>query len=66
MGDVFLDCFGLNHLTFTKRVFVKGEDVTEEAFKKIKVSISEEDRKILETVKDVSRSRYLKEFTMYS
>jgi len=51
MDDIFLDYFGLNHLTFTKRVFVKGEDVTEEAFKKIKESSSEEDRKILGTIR---------------
>ncbi|MCJ7472545.1 MAG: 6-phospho-beta-glucosidase [Actinobacteria bacterium] len=55
MDDIFLDCFGLNHLTFTKRVFVRGKDVTEEVFKKIKEQvsrrISKKDKKIVETIK---------------
>ncbi|HAJ95469.1 MAG TPA: 6-phospho-beta-glucosidase [Actinobacteria bacterium] len=55
IDDIFLDCFGLNHLTFTKRVFVRGKDVTEEVFKKIKEQvsrrISKKDKKIVETIK---------------
>lgn len=61
MDDIYLDCFGLNHLTFIKRVFAKGEDVTEDAFKKIKENISKEDRKILETFK-MYPNYYLKYF----
>ncbi len=48
MEDVFLDYFGLNHLSFVRRVFVNGKDRTEEAFSKVKESLSEEERKILD------------------
>jgi len=61
MDDIFLDYFGLNHLTFTRKVFAKGEDVTKDIFEKIKNSISEEDKKILGTIK-MYPNYYLKYF----
>jgi len=48
MDDVFMDYFGLNHLTFVRRIYVKGKDRTEEAFKKIKENLFEEERKVLD------------------
>lgn len=48
MDEVFLDYFGLNHLSFVRRVFVNGKDRTEEAFNKIREHLSEEERKILD------------------
>ena len=44
--DVFLDYFGLNHLSFVRKVFVNGKDVTDEAFSKLPVS--EDERRIVE------------------
>ena len=38
MDDVFLKYYGLNHLTFLERVYVRNEDVTEEVFRKIEYS----------------------------
>ncbi|MCX7845191.1 MAG: 6-phospho-beta-glucosidase, partial [Dictyoglomaceae bacterium] len=48
LEEVFLDYFGLNHLSFVRRVFVNGKDRTNEAFSKIKEFLSEEERKVLE------------------
>ncbi|MGB9856814.1 MAG: 6-phospho-beta-glucosidase [Dictyoglomaceae bacterium] len=48
LEEVFLDYFGLNHLTFVRKVFVNGKDRTEEAFNKIKEFLPEEERKVLE------------------
>jgi len=65
--DVFIECFGLNHLTFIKKVFIRGKDVTEEAFKRIKgqikngIMVSEEDIKILESI-NMYPNYYLKYF----
>ncbi len=61
LDDIYLDCFGLNHLTFIKRVFARGKDVTEDAFKKIMPVVSEEYRKILEIFK-MYPNYYLKYF----
>ncbi len=61
MDDIYLDCFGLNHLTFIKRVFAKGKEVTGSAFEKIKENISKENRKILETY-NMYPNYYLKYF----
>ncbi|HOJ92531.1 MAG TPA: 6-phospho-beta-glucosidase [Dictyoglomaceae bacterium] len=48
--DVFLDYFGLNHLSFVRKVFVKGEDRTKELFLKVRERISDEERMILDNV----------------
>lgn len=48
LEEVFLDYFGLNHLTFVKKIFVNGKDRTEEAFNKIKEFLSEEEIKVLD------------------
>ncbi|MEN2984598.1 MAG: 6-phospho-beta-glucosidase [Dictyoglomaceae bacterium] len=48
LEEVFLDYFGLNHLSFVRKVFVNGKDRTGEAFSKIKEFLSEEERKVLE------------------
>ena len=40
LEDVFLKYYGLNHLSFVEKVFVKGKDVTEEVFKKLKLRLS--------------------------
>lgn len=48
MEDVFMDYFGLNHLSFVRRVFIKGEDKTEEVFKKAKEKVSDKERKIID------------------
>jgi 6-phospho-beta-glucosidase len=51
LEDIFLDYFGLNHLTFIRRVFVNGKDRTDEAFNKIKESLSEEERELFDDLK---------------
>ncbi len=38
LEDVFLKYYGLNHLTFLERVYIKSKDVTEEVLEKIKYS----------------------------
>lgn len=48
MEDIFLDYFGLNHLSFVRRVYVRGEDKTEELFNKVKEKVSDEERKIID------------------
>ncbi|MBM7583184.1 6-phospho-beta-glucosidase [Caldicoprobacter guelmensis] len=40
--DVFLDYFGLNHLSFVRKVFVNGKDVTTEALAKLPLSNEEQ------------------------
>lgn len=40
MDDIFLKYYGLNHLTFLERIYLKNKDVTEEVFKKMIVSSS--------------------------
>ncbi len=40
--DVFLDYFGLNHLSFVRKVFVNGKDVTAEALAKLPLSNEEQ------------------------
>ncbi len=48
MKDIFLDYFGLNHLSFVRRVFVKGEDKTKELLEKAKEKASEKEIKIID------------------
>ncbi|ACI19393.1 6-phospho-beta-glucosidase [Dictyoglomus thermophilum] len=48
MDDVFMDYFGLNHLSFVRRVFIKGEDKTEELFEKAKEKVSDKEKKIID------------------
>lgn len=40
LEDVFLKYYGLNHLSFVERVFVKGQDVTEKVFENLKLKLS--------------------------
>ncbi|KHC91436.1 6-phospho-beta-glucosidase BglT [Thermotoga sp. Mc24] len=40
LEDVFLKYYGLNHLSFIEKVFVKGEDVTEKVFENLKLKLS--------------------------
>jgi len=40
MDDIFLKYYGLNHLTFLERIYVKDKDVTEEIFERVNVNPS--------------------------
>ena len=40
MDDIFLKYYGLNHLTFLERIYVKDKDVTEEVFERMNVNPS--------------------------
>ncbi len=40
MDDIFLKYYGLNHLTFLERIYVKDKDVTEEVFERVNVNPS--------------------------
>ncbi|PLV59992.1 6-phospho-beta-glucosidase [Thermotoga sp. KOL6] len=40
LEDVLLKYYGLNHLSFVERVYVKGKDVTEEVLESLKIKLS--------------------------
>lgn len=46
--DLFLDYVGLNHLSWVRKVYLKGEDVTHKILESIKTSVSEKEREIIE------------------
>ncbi|ACK42949.1 MULTISPECIES: 6-phospho-beta-glucosidase [Dictyoglomus] len=51
MKEVFLDYFGLNHLSFVRRIFVRGEDRTSELLEKAKEKASDSEKKIIDYLK---------------
>ncbi|MFN3699319.1 MAG: 6-phospho-beta-glucosidase, partial [Dictyoglomus sp.] len=59
LEDIFLDYFGLNHLSFVRKVYVKGEDKTKELFGKLREKLSEEDRKVIDYL-DLFPNYYLR------
>ncbi len=40
ISDIFVKYYGLNHLTFLERIFVKKEDLTERIFQKLKMNLA--------------------------
>jgi len=40
MDDILLKYYGLNHLTFLEKIYLKGKDVTEEVLKRVNVTPS--------------------------
>ncbi|PLV56317.1 6-phospho-beta-glucosidase [Thermotoga sp. SG1] len=40
LNDVFLKYYGLNHLSFIEKVYVRGKDVTEKVFENLKLRLS--------------------------
>jgi len=48
LEDVFLDYFGLNHLSFVRRIFIKGEDKTQYLLNMAKEKVSEEEKRIID------------------
>lgn len=59
LEDIFLDYFGLNHLSFVRKVYVKGEDKTKELFGKLREKLSEEERKVIDYL-DLFPNYYLR------
>lgn len=59
MKYVFLDYFGLNHLSFVRRIFVKGKDKTEELLEKAKEKASDKEKKIIDYL-DMFPNYYLR------
>ena len=50
INDIFLDYVGLNHLSWIRRVYLRGKDVTDKVIQVIKEGLPEKERKILESI----------------
>ncbi|MBC7319096.1 6-phospho-beta-glucosidase [bacterium] len=56
--DIYLDYVGLNHLSWVRKVYHKGNDVTKEVIEKIKGNLPQKEREIVELI-DMIPNSYL-------
>ncbi len=54
--DIFLDYVGLNHLSWVRKVYSKGKDVTDRVIESIKTSLSSKEREIVELINMIPNS----------
>lgn len=54
--DIYLDYVGLNHLSWVRKVYSKGNDVTNETIEKIKESLPQKEREIVELINMIPNS----------
>ncbi len=56
--DIYLDYVGLNHLSWVRKIYSKGNDVTNEILEKIKGNLSQKEREIVKSI-DMIPNGYL-------
>jgi len=54
--DILLDYVGLNHLSWVRKIYSKGKDVTDRVIESIKANLPDKERKIVELINMIPNS----------